>query len=734
MKKLVFLFVACISLQCVTYAQLHCGTDELQQTLINLNPQFAEKGTVKPTGSAWRTTSISDTNTYDVPVVIHIIHDYGAENLNDDSIYVAFKAWADVFMKQNADTAAIITPFKKYIGNTKVRLHLATKDPSGKPTKGITRTQSYLTVDGAEQAKFQQWPPDKYINIWFVKSIGWATAFAYLPAYALAYQYYDGVMSMASFANNDNTVPHEMGHYFNLQHIWGTNACGTDCSSTDSVDDTPPTKGHTYSMGCLASALYDTICATGYMVHYTDIFGGDSVVDYPDTVNTQNIMDYSSCSIMFTMGQSARMRASMTSPIGNRNHLITTSTLAATGALDPWPDLLPVPDFIINKAVGAGSITDLRSYFLTIGNTGSFQFSNASWNDTITGVSWAFSNGATTPTSSGMTTVDNKFSLPGWVTVNLTATSNAGSNSITDTHAVYVADTTPVGGAGYTQTFSSTAAISNWPMFNYYNNQFKWEFYTGAGKDDNSCVRYISFDASSSAIPSRIIGTARGDFDDLFTPAFNLSGTIGSLYLNFFTTGASTLTGIGSTVALTLDTLEVFASIDGGAHWQKIKTFDGYDLQNNGTFNTSFIPGATSVWEPRTIDVPVALRSRNTFFRFRYRPGNTGNNLYLDNFYLYPFPVGVKEALTTAPNSLSIFPNPAANGCNIVFKAGFEGHVSFAITDIVGKLIYSRIINVIPQSVINEPIDKAKTPVPGMYFVTLTIDGVKQVQKLIVKP
>ncbi len=741
-SRFIFIVAAILCIAGIGRAQSEaqpCSSDEHYRKLLAKYPQLAgyEKAFEEQLGKrmAERTTAAADTTIYDVPIVIHVIHDYGDENLSDTVLYDAAQYWTVVYMKENADTADVIPTFVPYVGKPGMRLHLATKDPNGNPTKGIVRFQSYLTAAADDEAKFNQWPPNKYVNIWFIGTFGaedvGVAAYAYFPSSAVFEPYYDGIICLSSYVSVSDvsvakTVPHEMGHVMNLYHPWGnTNNPGVACGGTDHVDDTPPTKGHNPS-GCTPAALYDTACATGYMVTYMDSHGVlDSIVNYPDTANSQNIMDYTYCSKMFTKGQAARMRTALTSATAGRNNLYTTANLAATGALAPMPDLPPVADFIMNR--GTGPTSDARAYFLTFNNSSSFVFRNASWNDTVSGVSWSFSNGATTPTSTSMSTVTNQFSVPGWVTVSLTATSNAGSNTIVNTQAVYVADTTTVGGMGYTQNFSNASDISNWPMMNFYNNQFKWQFYTGAGIGDNSCIRYRSYDSSD-----RITGNAVGDHDDFYTPAFNLSTSTDNLYLNFFTTAAYTNHNIAGGTTTVDDSMEVDVSINGGGTWYRIGGYGSTRLDNNGNYGTEFVPNSATTWVPRAINIPSSFRNAQTFFRFRYHPGNTGNDMYLDNLYFDGFPAGIKEAITASPNSFNIFPNPSSNGFSMVFKTGNTGAVSYSIKDITGKLVYQNTKVFTANSIQQESVSRSATQAAGMYFVTITVDGVNMTQKLVV--
>ena len=230
-----------------SYAQLSCSTDEHYRKLLQQYPQLAvfeqQFEDQLQRHVAERTTLVPDTNTYDIPIVVHVIHDYGVENISDDVLFDAAAYWASIYMKQNADTADVITPFIPYVGNPKIRLHLATIDPNGNPTKGIVRLQSYLTFNADDQAKYNQWNPHNYVNIWLINAFGaedvGVAAYALLPATVMFEPYYDGIICLSDYTDNTTkTIQHEMGHVLNLKHPWGnTNNPGVACGD-DGVDDT----------------------------------------------------------------------------------------------------------------------------------------------------------------------------------------------------------------------------------------------------------------------------------------------------------------------------------------------------------------------------------------------------------------------------------------------------------------------------------------------------------------
>ena len=171
------------------HAVIPCGTDEGHKALLKLHPEIAvteallnkhykdamearilSNGNVaaKGTNVAWNTRIGYDANDteYHIPVVVHIIHNYGSEYISDDKVYQMIADMNTHYHATNSDITSVIQPFKEYVGNAHITFHLATLDPNGQPTSGITRHYSYQTNGGDEQAKFDGWNPDRYMNIW----------------------------------------------------------------------------------------------------------------------------------------------------------------------------------------------------------------------------------------------------------------------------------------------------------------------------------------------------------------------------------------------------------------------------------------------------------------------------------------------------------------------------------------------------------------------------------------
>lgn len=755
-KKSILLLSAVACLSSVANAQ-KCATDEMQREYIKLNPKVAQ--TQQALDLLWRGALSSNAMIYDkrfdstyaaeiatkyyIPVVVHVVHDYNtSDNVSDADIRKMIATMNIMYNKQNADTANVIAPFKPYIGKANFEFRLAWKDPEGNPTNGITRHFSYLTYGGDDQAKLGQWAPDRYLNIWVENRIGRGTvggtilAYATLPSGAAQFPYSDGIISGAPYINVDNTVPHEAGHYFNLYHTWNSSQqqAGQACGD-DEVDDTPPTKGHFSTC-----PLYDSSCAQGYQMTYTYDSNGTlakAIVDYPDTTNVQNIMDYSSCTNMFTKQQVLRMRATLKSPTANRNNLVTDANGIITGILDAnynvagQPTIPPTADLSIEKTVNGD-----RTVYMCADGTTKFTFKNQSWNAPVTGVQWDISNGAnpsnpTTATGNIQVTISN----PGWVDVKLTATGAAGSTDVTK--KVYAADPNyklnP--NDGYIQDFAQNGDRDKWPIFNYYNNDNRWEVIDNNGYYDKSCIVYHGYDART--FPKNLINTPSGDFDDFFTPAFDLSSFPSGSTCNL----SYVYAGVYRTFNTDLmkDTLEISYSTDCGNKWVLMKRLTKGDIATKGTLQTAFAPLWQGDWATQSIAIPDAAKSKDkVFFRFRYKPGvdgtmfetGTGNNFYMDRITVTPFATGVNTILN-GEKSIALAPNPTNGSSAVVIRGAQNTTAKIVVTDITGKMVYST------QAELKDKFSRVEIPseaisVKGIYMVQVITGAQTQTEKLVV--
>lgn len=310
MKKLLYsvLALSLLSLTSIKDATAQnaghfCATDEVRKDLVGRNPLLldAERMNEELLQNAiaeMRANRDEEEPIMVIPVVFHVIHNNGPENISDAQIINAMSILNRDYRKQNADTASIVAPFDEIAADTRIEFRLATKDFMGNCTNGIERIQSMETYVGGPACKKNQWPRNRYLNIWVVNKIagsaGSTTTLGYsqLPPDMVgdAYAHLDGIVVRYDCLGDieqgvpqfDRTLTHEVGHYLNLIHTWGgTNDPGVSCDGTDAVDDTPPTMGH---MGGCTEHLYDFECTkrafpTTPVYPFTDVVLTSGAVD-----------------------------------------------------------------------------------------------------------------------------------------------------------------------------------------------------------------------------------------------------------------------------------------------------------------------------------------------------------------------------------------------------------------------------------------------------------------------
>jgi hypothetical protein len=291
-----------------------CGSDYLYETILQTNPEIAlarrqmDETLLERQLSQERLSNPDTAETIVLPVVFHIIHQNGPENISDDRIHRALEYLNKAFghsgeYAQNGPGA-----------NVRIQFCLAQRDPNGAPTTGITRTESALTnilvnPDDILLKNLVRWDPLHYINIWVVNSILSAAppdgisylGYALLP-FAVGSDR-DGIVMVDNYtgvesAGANGILAHEMGHYLGLYHTFEGGCANDNClTQGDRVCDTPPDQS--------------TFTACTFNSCHTD---ADAPAPNPfstDTLDmTDNFLDYSPhyCLNRFTEGQAERMR------------------------------------------------------------------------------------------------------------------------------------------------------------------------------------------------------------------------------------------------------------------------------------------------------------------------------------------------------------------------------------------------------------------------------------------
>jgi hypothetical protein len=111
---------------------------------------------------------------YTIPVVFHILYNDSTENLPDSVIQNQVHVLNESFRRQNADTINLRPEFDSLVGDARIEFKLATTDPNGNPTNGITRTPTNITHFGGvlpygqgQISQIQQWIADSLFYNFF---------------------------------------------------------------------------------------------------------------------------------------------------------------------------------------------------------------------------------------------------------------------------------------------------------------------------------------------------------------------------------------------------------------------------------------------------------------------------------------------------------------------------------------------------------------------------------------
>jgi hypothetical protein len=282
-----------------------CGAMQAHFRLLEQDPNFRSRQATLERSVARRMASgaIAKITVTNIPVVVHVIFNKPAENISDAQIKSQIAVLNRDYSATNPDKSKVPAPFKGLVASANIKFALATKDPKGKPTNGITRTKTTRTdfgsndsVKSAATGGHDAWPRDKYLNLWVCKLGGGLLGYAQFPGGPAKT---DGVVILhTAFGTNGTaaapfnlgrTATHEIGHWLNLRHIWGDTE---DCSGTDFVSDTPNAVGPNFG----TPAFPHVSCNNGP--------NGDMFVNYMDYVDDVAMF-------MFTSQQVARMAATL---------------------------------------------------------------------------------------------------------------------------------------------------------------------------------------------------------------------------------------------------------------------------------------------------------------------------------------------------------------------------------------------------------------------------------------
>lgn len=344
-------------------AQRNCGSMEHLNWIMLNDPAVQQKMSLieQQTNEFAAHAENGERQMVTIPVVVHVLYKTSTSNISDAQIQSQIQVLNNDFRKLNSDV--VNTPSIFTASDPNIQFCLASVDPSGNATTGITRTAtavtSFSTNDAMKysaQGGKDAWPSSQYLNIWVCTLSNSILGYAQFPGGAAAtdgvvidYRYFGTTGTATAPFNLGRTATHEVGHWLNLRHIWGDANCGSDL-----VSDTPT--HNTSNYGCPAYPHLST--CSGSPVEMT-----------------MNYMDYTddACMYMFSEGQTVRMQSLFVAG-GARASLLTSngcgiptpvvcgtvaglsaSGIAQTAASLSWTALAGATSYVLNYKPTAGT-------------------------------------------------------------------------------------------------------------------------------------------------------------------------------------------------------------------------------------------------------------------------------------------------------------------------------------------------------------------------------------------
>lgn len=615
-----------------------------------------------------------------IPVVVHVIHNSGSENISDAQIQSQIDALNEDFGKlagTRGDGNGV---------DTEIRFKLSKLTPDGRCTNGIVRIKSTLTnhktVDRNKLKELSFWDNNRYLNIYVVKSIDNGSGTIGYSSFPNGPDESDGIvvlhnafgrMGTAVSPNNlGRTMSHEIGHWFGLYHTF-QDGCGTDtCSTGDLICDTPPTANPNF--GC---PMGRNSCSNDAL---------------PDQV--ANYMDYSDdgCKSMFSAGQKDRMHATLETL---RDVISSSQNVTSTGCDSGF----------VNGPCAV--ISDFVASSRTICTGNPVQFVNKSLNGAKT-FKWYFTGGI--PDSSTVLNPIVSYASPGSYPVKLIAFDSLNSDTLIVADYILV-NKPPIGQSlPYYEGFEAAIFPPSGISIDNPDAGITWNRDTVA----------IAYEGAASAKINNLININYGQADAIQLPGFDLSSYSNAAYLRFRWAYARSDANYS-------DQLSVLISVDCGVNYTQIFTRTGSAMATGPTQTTPYIPDSGTVWKEAKINLSAYQTSTNALIKI-VNVTDGGNNLYIDDLRIDNLGTGINDNQKNQ-NGLNVYPNPTADKSIIKYTLQKSSRVQLTIVDVLGKVLYQEEDAMKSTGVYEHIIDFKALNCSPVNLVILEIDGIRHVQK-----
>ena len=643
-----------------------------------------------------------------IPVVVHIVMQNPAL-VTDEQVQSQIDVLNADYAGNNADSVKIPAAFKPLFGKGQLRFCLAQRTPQNAPSSGIVRTSSstesiagegdpikYASMGGADS-----WDPNRYLNIWVCKMSGDNDlGYTFMPGLGVssaelgfvnAYHAFGTIGTATAPFNKGRTATHEIGHYFNLQHIWGANSCDASCSDSDDVDDTPNQDKCFFGTPTYPQTDACTGAAPGVMF--------------------MNYMDYSDDAVMcmFTEGQADRMETALTT-FSELTPLMTSNgcMLPALNSNDVEAQKVSSPDNVIVYC-NTSTVTPR----LQIRNNGSTALTSVKLNISVDNAA-PVTKTITLNLGSLQTTILTGDALTvstGYHTIKLYTTL---PNGVADQH---VADDTAT-------TIFSVIGTATAPVKEGFETSFPP---AGWGIGNTSSLVDYNPVKSNTAFHS---GTASLKFDNYDYQLFGQYATLSSPRISVPVNSDSVKVTFWRAAArsnnTTADTLQILYSTDCGQTFSSVYKKGGAQLiTRQGLVSNEFIP-TSGEWVADTADLTnfVAGKFDNVIVQFRNINGY-GNNVYLDdiNLYTISLPTALKQ------KGYLLAPNPTTGRLILQHYPSTAKLKGVAVFNSIGQMVWKGDYG--SSAALSYLTIDLSMVAPGIYFVKLLYTDTTITQKIL---
>ncbi len=356
MKSVFFsgIFLLATALTANAQKSHRCGNETLMQRIAATNPSLIQKRQQRLLTDLQKAPqkAAKGTAQYPIPVAFHIVVSASnyAQMGRDTGIIRRVNSQLAVlnadYSATNSDIGSVPAPFQPLIGNSGLQFRLDDGTSTNTIAPGIEvkltnkqfdENSGYADAKRSSQGGLDGWDYTKRLNIWVVSTSNGTLGLAVPPSLLgavlstapITTEDLGLIVSYSAFGKRDfpaqyfspstnaggRTLTHEIGHYFELEHVFGEDI---GCAYDDGLTDTPPQYEPTYSVPTPPVFPHFDQCSPSG--------NGIMFMNYMDYVDDDEMM-------FFTKQQAALMQVQIAT--GHPSYSLTQQPL---GVADPLPE------------------------------------------------------------------------------------------------------------------------------------------------------------------------------------------------------------------------------------------------------------------------------------------------------------------------------------------------------------------------------------------------------------